>query len=332
MVQRAQIHRPPVKPWRVLALVLPRAVTSFVEDGCTQQAAAISYFALFSVFPLALLVAAVFGLVLRDQNLQSRVLESLVAAIPVQAPSVANSLRALADLGPTLSVVGFLAAVWSSSALASAIRAALDIVFVVDQPRPLLRAKLVDYAIVLGAGMLFLASTAVTTSWRIVQAQADRQLGVFGGNLGWLWDLGALAIPAALTFFTFLLLYRGLPHRRTRLLHIWPGALIAALAFEVAKSGFAAYVARYTEYDLVYGSLGGVIALLFWVYLSANILLFGGEVASEIGFALRGEERKGQPMVAGMIEADWRRSLITLLRGLILAPPDDDRPVGRRGR
>ena len=97
----------------------------------------------------------------------------------------------------------------------------------------------------------------------------------------------------------------------------------------VAKSGFAAYVARYTEYDLVYGSLGGVIALLFWVYLSANILLFGGEVASEIGFALRGEERKGQPRVAGMIEADWRRSLITLLRGLILAPPDDDRRIDR---
>ncbi len=326
------MRRPTVSPWRLLASVLPRAVMNFVEDGCTQQSAAISYYALFSMFPLALLVAAVFGIVLRDPDLQNRVLGAIVESIPVQAPSVEGSLRALANLGPTLTVVGFFAAIWSSSALASAIRSALDIVFIVDQPRPLLRAKLVDYAIVLGAGMLFLASTAVTTSWRIVQVQTDRQLGIFGGGLAWLWDLGALAIPAALTFCTFLLLYRALPHRRTRLLHIWPGALLAALAFEVAKAGFAAYVARFTRYDVVYGSLGGVIALLFWIYLSANILLFGAEVASEVGFALRGQERKGRPRVAGAFETDWRRSLITLLRGLVLAPPDNTHRIDRRGR
>ena len=119
----------------------------------------------------------------------------------MQAPSVEGSLRALANLGPTLTIVGFFAAIWSSSALASAIRSALDIVFIVDQPRPLLRAKLVDYAIVLGAGMLFLASTAVTTSWRIVQVQTDRPLGIFGGGLAWLWDLGALAIAGASLLF-----------------------------------------------------------------------------------------------------------------------------------
>ena len=78
--------------------------------------------------------------------------------------------------------------------------------------------------------------------------------------------------------------------------------------------------------------IGGVIALLFWIYLSANILLFGAEVASETGFALRGAERKGQPRSTGGLDTDWRRSLVALVRGLVMAPPDDKRPLDRRRR
>jgi hypothetical protein len=82
---------------------------------------------------------------------------------------------------------------------------------------------------------------------------------------GWVWAAGAFAIPPLLAFLTFLLLYRVLPHRAARLLHVWPGALLAALAFELTKAGFATYVASFSNYQVVYGSLGGVIALLFWV-------------------------------------------------------------------
>ena len=65
------------------------------------------------------------------------------------------------------------------------------------------------------------------------------------------------------------------------------------MLFEVAKTGVAFYFAHFASYQVVYGSLGGVIALLFWVYVSANILLFGAEVSAEIGHVLRGEPRRG---------------------------------------
>lgn len=309
--------------WRTVAGVLRRATVNFVDDRCTVLAAAISYFALFSLFPLTLLAAAVFGIVLRNPSVQERVLDGVVAALPVNAPSVASSLRALADLGPTLSVVALIGTLWTSSALASAVRAALDVVFDVRHPRPLLRAKLLDYLIMLGVGALFLASTVVTTGWRIAQTQVDQRWGLFDGNLKWLWDVGAISIPAVITFLSFLLMYRALPHRTTRLRHIWPGALLAAIAFEIAKALFATYLAHFTNYDVVYGSLGGVIALLFWVYVSANILLFGAEVSAEVSSVLRGERRRGHSATDD--DGDWRASLITLLRGLVLAPgePDD---------
>ncbi|HRC62562.1 MAG: YihY/virulence factor BrkB family protein [Dehalococcoidia bacterium] len=307
--------------WRLVAGLLRRATVNFVEDRCTVLAAAISYFALFSLFPLVLLAAAVFGIVLRDPDVQTRVLNAVVDAIPVEAPSVSNSLRALADLGPTLSVVATIGTLWTASALAAAIRNALDIVFDVRRPRALLQAKILDYLVLIGVGALFLTSLALTTAWRVAQTQADVRWGLLDGNLRWLWDLGAVLIPAVMTFLMFLLLYRALPHGRTRLLHIWPGALLAAVAFELAKALFATYLANFANYDVVYGSLGGVIALLFWVYVSANILLFGAEVAAEVSHVMRGEPRRGHTPGD---EGDWRSSLLTLLRGLVLAPGEGE--------
>jgi membrane protein len=105
---------------------------------------------------------------------------------------------------------------------------------------------------------------------------------------------------------------------------VWPGALVAALAFEAAKTGFAAYIAHSGEYQVVYGSLGGLIALLFWVYVSANIMLFGAELAAELGHVMRGEPRHGHALAD---EGDWRHSLLTMLRGLVFAP-EDERPPG----
>jgi membrane protein len=305
--------------WRLVAGLLRRATVNFVEDRCSFLAAAISYFALFSLFPLTLLAAAVFGIILRDEDVQARVLQAIVDELPVDEPSVENSLRALADLGPTLSVVALIATLWTASALASAVRAALDIVFDVPRRRPFLHAKLLDSAIILSVAALFLCSIVLTAWWSIAEGEAEARWGLFDGNLRWLWDVGAILIPAAMTFLMFLLMYRALPHRSTRLSHIWPGALLAAVAFELAKAGFATYVANFANYDVIYGALGGVIALLFWVYISANILLYGAEVSAEVSHVLRGEARRGH--VPGD-EGDWRSSVIAMLRGLVLAPGD----------
>ncbi|MBM4415540.1 MAG: YihY family inner membrane protein [Chloroflexi bacterium] len=89
-----------------------------------------------------------------------------------------------------------------------------------------------------------------------------------------------MLIQSAHTFIAVLLLYHAVPHRQLSLAHVLPGALVAMAAFELAKAGFAFYVAHFANYDVVYGSLSGVIALLFWVYLSGNILLFGAKLAA----------------------------------------------------
>ena len=83
------------------------------------------------------------------------------------------------------------------------------------------------------------------------------------------------------TFTVFSLIYMFMPNIKTRWRHIWPGALFAAILFETVKNLFIYYLANFTGYELVYGSLASVIILLVWIYLSAYILIIGAEFVSE---------------------------------------------------
>lgn len=312
--------------WGTVLRVLGRATANYVEDGCTQLSASISYFALFSIFPITLLGVSIFGIVIRDAAVQQDVLDYLVDAIPVSAPSVEKSLRNVATLGPTFTIVSIVGTVWAASALITSVRRGVNIAFDIDDSRPLLRGKLVDYAALPVLGMILLAAIALNGAWRVVRINTE--IGVIE-RFPLLWELGTITITLGLTFLAFLYLYRVLPQRTDRLQHLAPGALVAALAFQVVTQGFSIYVANFAAYDVVYGSLGGVIALLFWVYLSANILLFGAEVAAEVPHVLAGRSRHGY---ADSDEIDWGAATWELLRGLVIAPGSQELSQGPRAR
>ncbi|MFA7249926.1 MAG: YhjD/YihY/BrkB family envelope integrity protein, partial [Dehalococcoidia bacterium] len=117
MAQPTPILRLSAAQWRVPLQVLGRAVTNFIEHSGNQMAAAISYYALFSLFPLTLLVMSIFGVVLRDPGIREQVLAGIIAFLPIQDQSIAASLRNVAALGPTLTVVSALGSLWSAGAL-----------------------------------------------------------------------------------------------------------------------------------------------------------------------------------------------------------------------
>lgn len=325
MARLATIVRRSLAQWRVPLRVLGRAVTNFIEDNGGHMAAAISYYALFSMFPLTLLAVSIFGLVLRNPAVQEQVLAGIIAFLPVQDQSIANSLRNVARLGPTLTIVSAIGSLWSAGALSAALRSSLNVVFEAPSGRPWFRAKLIDYVFLPIVALPLLGGIVLTAAWRVVQAELGRALGFVESpvSFSWFWYAGALAIPFLLSFVAFLLTYWLLPNRRTPFRYLWPGALLAALGFEVLKEGFAAYVENVASFD-VYGSLGSAIVLLFWTYLTANIAIFGAEVAAEVPHVLHGEPRHGP---GG--EGNWRASLWSLLRGLVLAgeeePPERPR-------
>ena len=306
--------------WKFPFHVLGRAASNFAEDRGTQLAAAISYFTLFSLFPATLLAVSVFGIVLRNESLQTRVLNAIIDYLPVQGSTVAESLRDVADLGPTVTVLSLIGAFWTSGALSAAIRQALNQVFEVEQRRPLLQAKLVDFVILPILAVPFFGGVVLTGALRLFQQELDTRWAFLDGRFAWTWEVGALLIPLVLSFTTFAMLYRFAPNRSLPFRFILPGALFAALAFEGLKAGFAFYLANLGNYT-VYGSLGSVIVLLFWVYLTANILVFGGEISAEWPHVLHQEPRHGHAQEGP--EPDLKRSVFNFVRGLVLVAEED---------
>lgn len=318
-----------------LTLLLRRSVAEFQDDGCTHLAAGISYYVLLSLFPLAILVVSVSGLILQNDRLREQVTDHLFRTLPLSADEgrddLERTIRGVATGFSTLGLLSVLGLVWSASGMMAAIRRALNEVWDVSYRRPLLRAKLIDLLMILGVGVLVTASFVITIFVQVarrVSSDLSAALGPFGAGTTLAFEVAVVLAAIALSFATFLFLFTVVPAVRTHVRHVWPGALVAALGFELVKNGFALYLRYFGSYDLVYGSLGAVIAFLFFIYVSANIMLFGAEMAAEWPRVMHGYYDQAALRLSPGEREPWRRRIWRGVRQLAVSeqpmPPDLD--------
>ncbi len=270
---------------RRLLILTVRSIQEFGADRCTHMAAAISYYALFSLFPLLIFMVSIFGIFLQSSSLQEDLIDKVLEFIPLTSGEGRNEVKdaidAIAGISIPLSIVGLLGLAWSASALFGAIRTSLNIAWDIETSRHFVKQKLLDLGMVAGVGVFFLLSIGTTALLRTTQEASSDILGPLSSNTAVFWRTIPYLMPAIFSFGAFIVLYRFVPNTPTKIRDVWPGALIAAISFEIIKNGFSFYLANFGRYDVIYGSLGAVVALLFWMYLSAVVLLFGAEVASE---------------------------------------------------
>ncbi|HEX5369952.1 MAG TPA: YihY/virulence factor BrkB family protein [Dehalococcoidia bacterium] len=272
-----------------LRLLVYRSVKAFFDDGCSQRAAAISYYVLFSIFPLVIFSVGIMGLVLKDSKLQNDLVNNIMNNIPLSQDEGRNDVtQALQNVAKTRSgaigIIGLLGLAWSGSSMFGVVRSSLNNAFHAQANRPVVVGKLVDLALVLAFAPFFIASVVATSGLRYAQ-RASQDLPVLSRlaeatGLG--WDIAAVVLPILISSVAFFLLYWLIPSRRVNARYVVPGALLAAVLFEIVKIGFNVYIEHFSSYDVVFGSLGAVVAFLFWVYISANIMLIGAEVVSEL--------------------------------------------------
>jgi membrane protein len=277
-------------------LITRRTIHDFIADRCTQMAAALAYYVLFSIIPMVALAVAAFGLVLRVPQIRQSVVDSILRNVPVQAGLVVDAIRAVSSASEPLTILGALTLVWTTMNMFGAIRDSLNVAWGVRKGRPLFRQKLIDLGIVIGLGLLLGASVLGTTALHTLRNVSALVLGQRMPRLEYVWDVFAWAFPAAITFVAFLLLYRYVPNVRHRFSDVWPGALLAALLFEMTKHAFTFYVASFSRFEMLYGALGAVMLFLMWVYLSAMILLLGAEMAAVYERAIRGRTTAARPL------------------------------------
>lgn len=253
---------------------------SFLEDDCPFAAASIAYYALLSIFPFLLAIAAVSTHFLEQERVQSAIQETLSAYLPQSAHAVIleNVQEAIRLRGP-VGIAAVVVYLWSASAAVGAVRHALDRIWDVKRSRPFWRRKVLEAgATVMLAGVLaVLAIISVGLSilaelgWWVPLSGSLRDLVLAGPARG--------AVALAMVFAALLLVYGILPNRPLRLRWLWPGALVAAVLFEAARHAAFWGLARFARYQLVYGSMAGIVVFLLWTYVAATILLIGAEIA-----------------------------------------------------
>lgn len=285
------------------------------------MAAAISYYVLFSLFPLLIFSVGVLGLVLRDSSLQKDLVNVVLDYIPLDQTQgrndVTSAIQEVANVGSgALGVLGLLGMAWSGSNMFGVIRRSLNVAYDLEFRRPLVRQKLLDLIMALAFAPAFIGSLAATGAIRAAH-QYSQDIPVVNSlshTFGPAWDILPLLVPIAMSFFAFMFLYWIVPATRSRPRDVWLGAVVAAVLFEVCKIGFSLYLENFSNYSVVFGSLGAVVAFLFWVYLSANVMLLGAEIASEYPRVLRGdydhEEKK--PAESLPLRARVRKILVGL--------------------
>ena len=255
------------------------------DDDATHLSAGIAFYAVFSLFPLLLGLLAISGIVFNSVTLQEQLLAYVTESMPGSREFVSKNVEEMVRFRGALGIGAILGLLWSASSVFGAISRAVNRVWGVDKNRPFYVAKPIHIIMALGVGVLFLLSSFSTAAIELL-SNHSRGLGLSGQEFFLDFGLGNLtlrAIPWAITLAVFLLLYRLLPNCKTYWRYVWPGAVVAAVLYEVSKGIFVWYLANVANYELVYGSLASMIALLSWAYLSAFILILGAEISSEYG-------------------------------------------------
>jgi membrane protein len=263
------------------ARALPRAVEDLFRDRCPQYAAAISYHVLFSLFPLTILLVSIFGLVLQNDRLRQEVIAELIEILPVSESGrqdVESSIEGIATPLSALGLVSLIALFWGASGMMASIRLGLEAALKVERGRPAAHAKAVDLLLVASTGVLVLAVIGISSFTaffsRILDRAAER-IGVDANPSGApLRDGLQLVLIAVMA----LLLYRFVPARKLGSRAAIAGAVLTAVGIWGAAR-LLAVVFDFSKYNVIYGSLAGVMTFLFFVYVAALIVLLGAEFA-----------------------------------------------------
>jgi len=260
-----------------------RVIQELGADDATHMAAGVSYYAILSLFPLLLGLIALFSLFLDSATVQEDLFDFFQTYLPASTDLLESNIKAVINLRGALGVLSLIGLFWSGSAIFGAVSRAVNRAWDIHKDRPFYIAKLRHLTMAMGVGILFLLSLTATAALQVLGGIELPVVGRVSFLENAAVNLGTRFFPFLITLTIFLIIYKFIPNTKTFWRYIWPGALLAAILFEIAKSLFVFYLNRFADYQAVYGAVGSVIALLVWTYVSAFVLILGAEFSSEYG-------------------------------------------------
>src|SRR3954462_3198097 len=265
--------------------ILKRTFKQFGEDQLTTWAAALTYFGVLSLFPMMLALVSVLGVI--GPSATQPLLDNLSSVAPGPAKDIlTNVLTSLESNkgGSTVAlIIGIAAAIWSASGYISAFMDASNNVWDVPEGRPIWKKIPVRLGVTILLLILLTATALAVVFPGPLAAKVGNALGL-GDTFVSVWNIAKWPVLLLIVSFMISLLYWACPNvKQPGFPWVTPGGLFAVVLWLAASALFALYVANFSSYNKTYGSLGGVIVFLTWLWITNIIVLLGAEFNSEMG-------------------------------------------------
>jgi membrane protein len=277
-----------------------RTVLEFREDNMSDWAAALTYYGLLSLFPALIALVSIVGLV-GDPVSTTRTITEIVTKLGPSsaADTFAGPIKSITShrsAAGILLVVGLATALWSASSYVGAFMRAANVIYETPEGRPFWKLRPLQIVVTLIMLLLLAAvALALVLTGPVVDAVAG-PLGV-GSTAVSIWNIAKWPVLLAVVVTMFAVLFYAAPNvKLAGFRWVTPGALLAIVLWLIASAAFAFYVANFGSYDKTYGTLGGVVCLLVWFWITNVALLLGMELNSE--------RERGRELAAGVRGAD----------------------------
>lgn len=271
--------------------LIARTLQEMSDDDATHMAAAMSYYALVSLFPLTLGLISITSFFLEDAPTQQTIVDWVASFLPGSESLIEANIHVVLEARGTIGAFAIVGLFWTGSAVFGGITRSINRAWDVHTDRPLYLSKARQLVMALLTGLMFLFSTSIITFLRIYERIAYLDFPYAETLVSTSSVIILYASSFVLILAVFLMLYKFVPNTKTYWRYIWVGATVAAALFETTKNLFIWYLNTFTNFGSVYGTLASVVVLLLWAYVSGLILILGAELSSEYGRIRRGAER-----------------------------------------
>jgi membrane protein len=277
--------------------VLKRSFKEFQEDNITDWAAALTYYAVLSLFPAALVLVALVGLLGQFPETTDALIEIVRqvsggnSALDGLETTINDIVRNKGGAGALLGV-GLAGALWSASGYIGAFMRASNAIWEIPEGRPLWKLRPLQVAVTLAMVLLLaLVAVSLVVTGPVAEAIGD-QVGL-GSVAVTVYGIAKWPLMGLVVLLMLAVLYYVAPNARLpRFRWITPGAAVALVVWVLTSAAFGFYVANFGSYDKTYGTLGGAISLLVWLWITNIAVLFGQELNAEV--------ERGRELSAGL--------------------------------
>ncbi len=263
--------------------ILGVAFDRFGKNYTSVYAAGLAFYAIFSLFPLLLVLVSLGSIFLERFFPEGEVLEYLVQAIPIYQDLIQNNLERVLELRGPIGLVGLVTLVWSSTGYFYTLARGVNMAWPEIKPRNVIGRRLVALGMVGGLAVLMILSFSITTVGDLLshfQVPLGGSITLYGT---FFWELFSNYLPYILTFLILWLFYFFTPNTSVRKRAAFWGAFPAAVVWNILNWVFTWYLrSGLVQYELIYGSLSTIVSLLFWIYISNIIILVGAYISASV--------------------------------------------------